>query len=397
MPHRLDAVVLGAGAAGLYCALEAGQRGARVLLLDHSPQPGRKILISGGGRCNFTNLNTHAENFLSENPHFARSALAAYTPLNFLNLVERHGIAWHEKTAGQLFCDGSARQILDMLLAGCANAGVRLETGVQVTGVEHGPHGFTVRTALANYTTPALVVATGGLSIAKVGATGFGYDVARQFGLRVVEPRPALVPLLFESPGCGGPGFHGLAGVAAEVAATAGGARFRDKLLITHRGFSGPAILQVSSYWRPGGRLTIDFAPDHPAGENLLEPLLASPARRSSSSMEAVLRTVLPQRLAARLAEIGAPARWTNHELAAAGHRLRRWILSPAGTEGFEKAEVTAGGVDTAALDAKTMQARSVPGVYFIGEVVDVTGQLGGYNFQWAWASAAAAARALVP
>jgi hypothetical protein len=396
--RQFDVIVLGAGAAGLMCAAVAGQRGRRVALLEHNGQPGRKILISGGGRCNFTNLGCKPENFLSENPHFAKSALALYQPRHFIELVERYGIGWHEKTMGQLFCDDSARAILDMLLAECARAGeigggveiVLNARGIQVEAAAGS--GFRVASSQGEFAAGALVVATGGLSIPKLGATGLGYELARQFGLAVIAPRPALVPLVL---GGDEAGWTALAGVAAEVMASAGGAKFREKMLVTHRGLSGPAVLQASSYWRPGEELIVDFAPGPGAGAEFLEPLLRPGARRDLAALKQALRAVLPQRLANFLAEAGGPKGWSNAALEAHERRLHRWPFHPAGTEGFDKAEVTAGGVDTDCLQARTMEARSVPGLFFIGEAVDVTGWLGGFNFQWAWASGVAAGRSV--
>ena len=386
-------MILGAGAAGLMCAIEAAKRGKTVAVLERAERVGKKILISGGGRCNFTNRHCTAANFLSENPHFAKSALALYQPRHFLELVERYGIAWHEKTLGQLFCDGSARAILDMLLAECEAGGVQLvlnAAGIQVERLTGG--GFSVASSLGEFQAGALVVASGGLSIPKLGATGLGYDLARQFGLGVVEPRPALVPLVL---GGDEAGWTALTGVAAEVEAQAGRARFREKMLVTHRGLSGPAVLQASSYWRPGEPLWVDFAPGLAGGAGLLEALREPRARRDLPALKQALRAVLPQRLASHLAEVGAPKGWSNADLEACERDLRRWAFHPVGTEGFEKAEVTAGGVDTNALQARTMEARNVPGLFFIGEVVDVTGWLGGFNFQWAWASGVAAGKAV--
>jgi len=385
--RQFDVIVLGAGAAGLMCAATAGQRGRRVALLEHGGQAGRKILISGGGRCNFTNLHCGPGNFISENPHFCKSALAGYGAQDFLELVERYGIPWHEKTLGQLFCDGSARAILDMLLAECELGSVELvlnARGIQVEGTAGG--GFRVECSAGEFAAEALVVATGGLSIPKIGATGLGYDLARQFGLRMVEPRPALVPLLL---GGGEIGWTELAGVAAEVVASAGGAKFREKMLVTHRGVSGPAVLQASSYWRLGDEFVLDFAP----GLDLLGALKEPRARRDLAAMKLALREVLPQRLAGFLAEVCAPAGWSNAALEECERRLHRFALHPVGTEGFAKAEVTAGGVDTDGLQARTMEARKMPGLFFIGEAVDVTGWLGGFNFQWAWASGVAAGK----
>ena len=388
-PRQFDVVVLGAGAAGLMCAATAGQQGRRVALLEHGGQPGRKILISGGGRCNFTNLHCGPANFLSENVHFAKSALAGYGPLDFLALVERYGIPWHEKTQGQLFCDGSSRAILDLLLAECAAGGVELVLNARGIAVERAAAsgGFLVSSSAGKFEAGAVVVGTGGLSIPKMGATGFGYEIAAQFGLKVIEPRPALVPLVL---GGDEAAWTELAGVATEVVAWAGGAHFREKMLVTHRGVSGPAVLQASSYWRPGEELVFDLAPD----ADLLAGLKQPRARRDQAALRQALREVLPQRLAGFLAETGAPEGWSNAALEACERRLHRWTLHPVGTEGFEKAEVTAGGVDTDGLHARTMEARAVPGLYFIGEAVDVTGWLGGFNFQWAWASGVAAGRA---
>ncbi len=400
----MDVVVLGAGAAGLMAAMEAGRRGRRVLLLDPGERPGRKILISGGGRCNFTNLGTRAENFVSDNPHFARSALARYTPQDFVGLVERHGIRYHEKTLGQLFCDDSAKRIVTMLERECGEAGAEIRCGVQVQGVTRnaGTAGFNVETSSGRIACASVVVATGGLSIPKLGATGFGYELARQFGHAVVAPRAALVPLVF------GPAdaadWCDLTGLSTEVVAEAptgaavarGRARpvpaFREKLLITHRGISGPAVLQVSSYWQPGREVRFDLAPH---GE-VLHPLLIRGARRDAPALLALLRSVLPSRLAERWMRLQLRERedWTNAGIARLEQALHAWTLRPDGTEGHAKAEVTAGGVDTRELDARTMESLRVPKLFFVGEVVDVTGWLGGYNFQWAWASGVSAGAA---
>jgi predicted Rossmann fold flavoprotein len=374
-----DVIVLGAGAAGLFCAAEAGRRGRRVLLIEHSERPGKKILISGGGRCNFTNRVVKAEHFLSANPHFAKSALARYTPRDFIALVHRHGIGFHEKTLGQLFCDGSARLILAMLEDECRAGAVDLKLNCRVTAVNRDTR-FTVETSAGLFTSAALVVATGGLSIPKMGATGFGYELARRFGLDVETPYPALVPLTFDDSWRAR--WCDLAGVSADVAASFGKTRFREKMLVTHRGLSGPAILQISSYWRAPGAVRIDLLPG-----GGLDQAAPATARR-------LLLETLPRRFAERWLDTEGftqpllPVR----KLEA---RLHAWHLEPTGTEGFEKAEVTGGGVSTSALSSKTMEARNVPGLFFVGEVVDVTGHLGGYNFQWAWASAHAAAVAL--
>ncbi len=390
--QQVDAIVLGAGAAGMMCAIEAGRRGRRVVLLDHAERVGKKILISGGGRCNFTNIHCRAENFLSENPHFAKSALARFTPAEIIAMVEKHGIRYHEKTLGQLFCDRSAMDVVTMLEQECAEAGVRVMTGVKVLSVRRDGQ-FVVETTAGEFRTESVVVATGGLSIPKMGATGFGYGVAEQFGLRVVECRPALVPLTFSVEDCAR--WCDLTGLSAEVIATGGVKKrrgsFREKMLVTHRGLSGPAILQVSSYWRPGETVEIDLAP----GVETMAPLLVRNARRDTNAVVSALRAVLPGRMAERWVALNEPADWTNTSLAAMERQIHSWQVLPAGTEGYAKAEVTAGGVDTAELDAKTMQSRKVPGLYFIGEVVDVTGWLGGYNFQWAWASGASAGRAV--
>ena len=386
-----DVIVLGAGAAGLFCAGLAGQRGKRVALLDHADAPGKKILISGGGRCNFTNLHTAPDRYLSENPHFARSALSRYTPADFIALVERYGIAWHEKTLGQLFCDGSAKQIVAMLLEECRAGHVDLRCGQPVGAVEHGDGLFRVAFGAETLVAPALVIATGGPSIPKMGATGFAYDLARKFGLKVVQPRPALVPLTLSGEDIL---FRELSGVSAEVVARAGKAAFREAALFTHRGLSGPAILQVSSYWRPGESVSIDFLPDQAQ-----DWLLAAKRERPRAAMARVLGAALPERLAGRLAEsvgiAGELGQTQDKVLRAAEAQLRRWVFTPSGSEGFAKAEVTAGGISTAGLSSRTMEAKTVPGLYAIGEAVDVTGWLGGYNFQWAWASAHAAASAL--
>jgi predicted Rossmann fold flavoprotein len=391
--RKFDVIVLGAGAAGLMCAAVAGQRNRRVLLLEHNPQPGRKILISGGGRCNFTNIHCTAANFISENPHFAKSALARYEPRDFLELVERYGIKWHEKTLGQLFCDYSARQIVEMLLTECERGHVEVLLNARGIAVEGSAGGFRVECSAGSFVSGVLVVATGGLSIPKMGATGRAYELARQFGLKVVEPRPALVPLVL---GGQEKNWVELTGVAADVTVQAmRGPKFREKLLVTHRGLSGPAVLQASSYWRPGETIQVDFAPAANGQAGLLEGLRGDRARRDAAAFKQALRAVLPQRLAGHLAEVGAPAAWNNAALDAAESKLRCWPFHPVSTEGFEKAEVTAGGVDTGGLNSKTMEARKVPGLFFMGEGVDVTGHLGGFNFQWAWASAVAAGRAV--
>lgn len=387
-PQRYDAIVLGAGAAGLMCAIEAGKRGRRVVVLEGAEKIGKKILISGGGRCNFTNLHCSPQNFLSNNPHFCKSALARYTPTDFLALVQKHGIAYHEKTLGQLFCDRSAREIVHMLEQECAAAGVRLATNISIRAVARADE-FVVRTDDGNVRAPSLVVATGGLSIPKMGATGLGYDLARQFGLKIVAPRPALVPFTFGTEDR--QNYCDLTGLSVEVMAAADGATFREKMLITHRGLSGPAILQVSSYWKPGEAVTIDLVPEKDATAEIRRQA----AGRNLAALKAAVRKNLPQRFADRWTELHAPRAWTNQALEQFDRSLHHWRVVPAGTEGFEKAEVTAGGVDTDELSAKTMASRKVPGLFFIGEVVDVTGHLGGFNFQWAWASGFAAGQAI--
>jgi predicted Rossmann fold flavoprotein len=390
-PASFDAIILGAGGAGLMCAAVAGQRGRRVLLIDHADQAGRKILISGGGRCNFTNLGVTPERFLSANPHFARSALSRYRPEDFIALVDRHRIAWHEKTLGQLFCDGSARQIVHMLMEECAKGAVRISLGRPIADIGHADGLFTVRYGEEAAVAPALVIATGGPSIPKMGATGFAYELARKFDLKVVEPRPALVPLTL-----GGEDvlFRELSGVSAEVVARAGKTRFREAALFTHRGLSGPAILQISSYWRHGEEIGIDFLPDAAP-----DWALAAKRARPRTHFHTLLGELLPGRLAEALAKKiglwGELANLSDARLNEAARRLADWRFRPNGTEGFAKAEVTAGGISTADLSSQSMAARRVPGLYVIGEAVDVTGWLGGYNFQWAWASGWAAAQVL--
>jgi predicted Rossmann fold flavoprotein len=368
------------------CAIEAGKRGLRVALLDHADRVGKKILISGGGRCNFTNLHTKPENFLSANPHFAKSALARYTPADFIALIEKHHIAYHEKTLGQLFCDRSAQEVVAMLLAECAEASVQISLKTSIEAVEHRA-GFTLRSGDASYFTPRLVIATGGLSIPKMGATDFGYQIARQFDISIRDCRPALVPLVFDD--ADRRGLCDLSGVSADVVVAIGKRRFREKLLITHRGVSGPAILQISSYWEGVQAVSIDWVP----GQEIFASLRAPNAVREMAAAKQVLRGILAARLGDRLLDLVESLRWTNQGLDDLENQLHNWEFVPAGTEGYEKAEVTAGGVDTSELSARTMECRRVPGLFFIGEVVDVTGHLGGFNFQWAWASGAAAGR----
>jgi predicted Rossmann fold flavoprotein len=382
--QHFDVVVLGAGAAGLMCALRAGQRGRRVLVLDHAEAPGKKILISGGGRCNFTNLGCVPDRFLSANPHFARSALARYTQHDFIALVRKHRIPFHEKALGQLFCDGSAREIVAMLLAECAAAGVELRLNHRVTEIARDA-AFRVTTDRGGVAAQSGVLATGGLSIPKMGATGFAHDVARRFGLALAEPRPGLVPLTFAEDAL--ELMRPLSGVALDSIARCGRASFREAMLFTHRGLSGPAILQASSYWHAGEAITLDLLPERDA----TALLLAGKRARPRAEPKTVLSELLPQRLAQSLAAIHLPPRVIGEvgdkDLSRLGALLKAWRLTPSGTEGYAKAEVTLGGVDTAALDQKTMMAKAVPGLFVIGEAVDVTGWLGGYSFQWAWSS----------
>jgi len=377
-----DVVIVGAGAAGLICAMRAGQRGRRVLLLDHADKVGKKILISGGGRCNFTNLHCRPEAFLSANPDFCKSAIRRYTQQDFIGLVDRHRIAWHEKTLGQLFCDGSSRQIVAMLLNECAAVGIDVRVAHRISSIEKSDR-FVVRTDRGDFEAGAVVLATGGLSIPKMGATSFSHDVARRFGLAVTETRPALVPLTLEVPD--------LAGVSLEVIARLGRTSFREAMLFTHRGLSGPAILQISSYWREGQEIVIDLLPEYDAAAFLKE--------RKRSRPRAALRTVLgelmPQRLAAHLAPDGVTGERRDRDLEELARRLKAWRVLPSGSEGYGKAEVTLGGVDTHELSSRTMEARKVVGLHVIGEAVDVTGWLGGYNFQWAWSSGWVAGEAI--
>lgn len=390
-PFPYDIIILGAGAAGMMCALTAGQRGRRVLLLDHLDRAGAKILISGGGRCNFTNIESGlAERYLSANPHFAKSALGRYGPQDFIDMAEAHGIAWHEKTLGQLFCDGSAKQIVAMLDDECAKGGVETKLLTRITAITK-PDQFHVETPGATFAAPSLVIATGGPSIPKMGATGFAYDVARQFGLKVVEPRPALVPLTL---GQDDRLFESLSGVSLDVVASLGKARFREAALFTHRGLSGPAILQISSYWRHGDSIALDLMPETDAAALLIEAKRARPRAEPRT----ILRERFPDRLADVLADrlgfAGQLHGLKDQALAEAGRRLNGWAFTPNGSEGFAKAEVTIGGVATDGLDQRGLMARKMPGLHFIGEAVDVTGWLGGYNFQWAWASGRAAGEA---
>jgi len=385
--HKFDALVLGAGAAGLLCAIEAGKRGRRVAVLEHAERVGKKILISGGGRCNFSNILCQPENFISANEHFAKSALARYTPADFIALVEKHRIPYHEKTLGQLFCDRSAQDIIDLLESECRAAEVQIFLQCRIQEV-HRTTEFVVHSESGEFRAPALVVATGGLSIPKMGATPFGYELAQQFGLKIVETKPALVPFVLS--GKDRSRYCDLAGVSAEVVAKSNHHAFREKMLITHRGLSGPAILQISSYWEKGQPIHLDLAPDHQIASTIRAAQL-----RNSAAAQKAFQGILPRRFAERWLEHHAPTAWNNEALAKWEKQVHNWVIKPADTEGYEKAEVTAGGVDTAELSSKTMECPNVKGLFFIGEVVDVTGHLGGFNFQWAWASGAAAGRAL--
>jgi hypothetical protein len=390
---HFDVVVIGAGAAGMMCAAEAGKRGRSVLVLDHAAKPGEKIRISGGGRCNFTNLNAAPANFISRNPSFAISALRRYTQRDFVALVERYGIAYHEKTLGQLFCDGSSKQIVDLLLNEMRQANVELRLSTSVESVEKVPEGFALKLSHGAAGCRSLVVATGGKSIPKMGATGFGYDLAQQFGLRVVETRPALVPLTLEPTML--ERLTPLAGVSVDAVAGCGKTTFAEAMLFTHRGLSGPAILQISSYWREGDEIVLSMLP----GVNLFEELRAARTQNGRQALQTALSAFLPKRLAQLVAETeNGPANladYSDKRLRAIDEAVNRWRFKPAGSEGYRTAEVTLGGVDTRELDSRTMEAKAVPGLYFIGEVVDVTGWLGGYNFQWAWSSGWCAGQAI--
>ncbi|MGB6431617.1 MAG: NAD(P)/FAD-dependent oxidoreductase [Candidatus Acidiferrales bacterium] len=387
MSRRFDVLILGAGAAGLMCAAEAGKRGRRVAIIERAERAGKKILISGGGRCNFTNTNCQPDNFISANPHFAKSALARYTPSDFIALVEKHRIPYHEKALGQLFCDRSASDITDMLESECKGAGVETFVNRRIGEVRRSTE-FVVRTELEEFHAPTLVVATGGLSIPKMGATAFGYDLARQFGLKIRDTRPALVPLVLASKEQ--TQYCDLTGVSAEVVVAAGHHSFKEKMLITHRGVSGPAILQISSYWNKGEPILIDLAPDRDVTAAIRDAKI-----RDMAAARSAFQRLLPKRFASRWLDLHTPSDWTNQALAELERQSHEWTLIPADTEGYDKAEVTVGGVDTDELSSKTMESRRVPGLFFIGEVVDVTGHLGGHNFQWAWASGAAAGRAV--
>ncbi|XAZ24140.1 NAD(P)/FAD-dependent oxidoreductase [Sinorhizobium sp. B11] len=393
MRHRSDVIVIGAGAAGMMCAIRAGQRGRSVTVLDHARAPGEKIRISGGGRCNFTNINAGPKNFLSANPHFCKSALARFTPADFVAMVDRHGIAWHEKTLGQLFCDNSAKDIIFMLLDEMRAAGAAWHLGVEISGVEKTDGGFRIATSEGLFEASSLVIATGGKSIPKMGATGFAYRIAEQFGLAITETRPALVPLtldsiLLES-------IAPLSGISAPAEIRHGKTAFREALLFTHRGLSGPAILQISSYWREGDAITVDIEPDIDIAAHLKKAKQVN----GRQSAQTALGEILPKRLAQHIVEregvTGNMADLSDKLLTRLADAAQNWSLKPSGSEGYRTAEVTLGGIDTAALDSRSLQVKDVPGLYFIGECVDVTGWLGGYNFQWAWASGFAAGETL--
>jgi predicted Rossmann fold flavoprotein len=392
-PHlnRYDVIILGAGAAGLMCAAVAGQRGHQVLLLEQARKPGEKIRISGGGRCNFTNLHTTPANFLSANPRFCHSALSGYTQRDFMALVESYGIAYHEKTRGQLFCDGSSQQIIDMLLEECRKADAQVRLGVRISAISRDESGFVIVSDQGEFRAPSLVVATGGPSIPKMGSSGFGYKIAEQFGLKIVAPRAALVPLTFDTALLAQ--FGDLSGVSVDAVVSCGKARFDEALLFTHRGLSGPAILQISSYWREAYDIVIDMAP----GVDVLAGLKRSRRDHPRQELATTLAEFLPKRLARTVAAMtGGPERiadFSDARLAGVAAAVSQWRVRPNGTEGYRTAEVTSGGVDTSELSSKTFESRSVPGLYFIGEVVDVTGHLGGFNFQWAWSSGYAAGR----
>jgi len=389
--QHYDALVVGAGAAGMMCASTAARGGCRVALIEHYTKVGEKIRISGGGRCNFTNLHCRPENYLSNNPHFCRSALARYRPTDFIALIERYGIAHHEKKLGQLFCDGSATQIVDLLQQECALGGVEWHTPCETASVTRTQEMFLLHTDRGKFAAPALVIATGGLTVPKIGASPFGYRIAEQFGIEVIPPSPALVPLTFDAEFVAR--FGALSGVSVDCEATCGRGRFREDLLFTHRGLSGPAILQISSYWHPGEAIEIDLLPALQAEQWLFDH------KASRQRLDNLLASVWPRRLATLWCELNECAVPVNEisdkHLRALALAIRAWRVVPAGTQGYNKAEVTRGGVDTRALSSKTMEAQTVPGLYFVGEVIDVTGQLGGFNFQWAWASGYAAGEAL--
>jgi predicted Rossmann fold flavoprotein len=391
--RKFDCLIIGAGAAGMMCAAEAGKRGRSVLIVDHADAPGEKIRISGGGRCNFTNLRTAPENFLSENRRFCISALRRYTQRDFIALVEKHNIAYHEKTLGQLFCDGSAKSIIDMLLAELGETGAQMELSTRVDGIERQGEGFRVALSSGPVEAASVVIATGGKSIPKMGATGFAYNIADQFGIKVIEPRPGLVPLTYEAAML--EQLKPLSGISVDAIVASGKTHFTEGLLFTHRGLSGPSILQISSYWREGGEITVDLAP----GTDIAERLIAGKASNGKQAVQTALAEHLPKRLAVAIAEEANLTRplgdLSDKVLRQLGERVNRWRVKPSGSEGYRTAEVTLGGIDTAALNQKTMEVKAAPGLYFIGEAVDVTGWLGGYNFQWAWSSGWSAGQAV--
>ncbi len=391
--NNFDVIIIGAGAAGLFCASQAAKRGRSVLVLDHAKKIGEKIRISGGGRCNFTNIHTRPENFLSQNPKFCVSALSRFTPQDFIKFVDQAGIKWHEKKLGQLFCDDSAVQIIDMLLALCTKENVTLKTGVSINNVQNNKMGFRIETQDGAYQSSSLIIATGGKSIPKIGATGYGYEIAKQFGLSVIETRAGLVPLTFE--GKIKELAHALSGVSVEASVMAQKTSFREGFLFTHRGLSGPSILQISNYWKEGEPLKIDLCPDY----NISEILTSRKRTHGGIALQQLMGEFLPKRLVNSLGDLhmmkGNLADWSDKKLDLFGKNINQWEVVPVGSEGYRTAEVTLGGVDTRALNSRTMEAKNVDGLYFIGEVVDVTGWLGGYNFQWAWASAFAAAQSV--
>ena len=391
--RKFDCLIIGAGAAGMMCAAEAGKRGRSVLIVDHADAPGEKIRISGGGRCNFTNLRTAPENFLSENRRFCISALRRYTQRDFIALVEKHNIAYHEKTLGQLFCDGSAKAIIDMLLAELGETGAQMELSTRMDGIERQGEGFRAALSSGPVEAASVVIATGGKSIPKMGATGFAYSIADQFGIKVIEPRPGLVPLTYEAAML--EQLKPLSGISVDAIVASGKTHFTEGLLFTHRGLSGPSILQISSYWREGGEITVDLAP----GTDMAERLIAGKASNGKQAVQTALAEYLPKRLAVAIAEEANLTRplgdLSDKVLRQLGERVNRWGVKPSGSEGYRTAEVTLGGIDTAALNQKTMEVKAAPGLYFIGEAVDVTGWLGGYNFQWAWSSGWSAGQAV--
>ncbi|PWV97066.1 hypothetical protein DEV92_1011059 [Phyllobacterium myrsinacearum] len=393
MMKQVDVLIIGAGAAGMMCAVEAGKRGRSVLIVDHARAPGDKIRISGGGRCNFTNLNAAPQNYISKNPHFCISALRRYTQRHFIALVDRYGIAWHEKTLGQLFCDGSAKQIIDLLVTEMKQANVDLQLQTVVESIEATADGYTVVLSGERVRCTSLVVACGGKSIPKMGATGFGYDVAKQFGLALTGIRPALVPLTFDDNTLAP--LKPLSGISVDAVVSHGKTKFAEAMLFTHRGLSGPSILQISSYWREGDTISVAMLP----GVNILDALRAARARNGRQALQTALSELLPKRLAQLIAENSGIhshlADVSDKQLLGVEKAINEWQVKPAGSEGYRTAEVTLGGVDTDGLDQKTMEAKSVKGLYFIGEVVDVTGWLGGYNFQWAWSSGWVAGQAV--